>query len=284
MGYIASTAFNVFHDIVLYFEEYPDYLRNMNRDQFSELANTVYDCMRQIPWEHKLTYNDRRHLAIRDIVSMRGPKQILSYVKYVFCEKEEATKNDTLGFDFFTFDSLYCDYLSMAYNLKDTESRIEHPQYKFDSLEEVQTAHDNILFIYDMATDKKNFGEKQSLFEQVWTKEKCDRYQYEGDTFSVLAPKNVMEIANEGTVLHHCVKSYIDNVAHDVTNILFIRRNENLEKPFYTLEIQNDEVRQCHGFGNCNIDKEEGLEEFLKEYCKKKDFLFKTADRVLAAT
>jgi hypothetical protein len=167
--------------------------------------------------------------------------------------------------------------------LEETDSRVEHPQYKFSSSEEIKRAHDSVVTVYNLISDEREHKEKQQKFEKLWNAERYEKYQYVGDTFSVVAPKDVLEIANEGSILHHCVKSYISNVVEDKTNILFIRRNGELSKPFYTLEIQENKVRQCHGFGNCNIDKEEGLEDFLRTYCEKKNFTFEDPNKVLAA-
>ena len=63
------------------------------------------------------------------------------------------------------------------------------------------------------------------------------------------------------------IKSYIDRVIDGVTNILFIRKQEDIDKPFFTVEISNKgDIEQVHGFGNRNASTEPGLEEFIKEW------------------
>jgi hypothetical protein len=279
-------ASNLFATIVSYFEPAPEYLKNMNAEQFRELAMTTYRCMLDSTDNFDIKADDLRNTAIKNLVHIRGPKQILSYVKYVYgnltdiLERKKITTGMVGMFDTY---SNYIDYIKMATYLFDADYRLEDFQYRFRTAEEINTAHDNTMQVYNLVYDQKNFEVQQGKFDTVWTKEKKEQFSFTGNIFSVIAPKNVLEIAHEGDALHHCVKSYIDSVVDGRTNILFVRRNEDLEKPFYTLEIQHDRIRQCHGFGNCNVDEEEGLEDFLKTYCEEKKFDFFNPDRVLAA-
>jgi hypothetical protein len=52
---------------------------------------------------------------------------------------------------------------------------------------------------------------------------------------------------------------------------MFIRKNDELDKPFFTVEITNDNsIQQVHGFGNRNADTENGLVEFVKKWAKER--------------
>jgi hypothetical protein len=98
---------------------------------------------------------------------------------------------------------------------------------------------------------------------------KWKKFIYEGESFSVIAPEHPGEIATEGMTLHHCVKSYIDRVVSGYTNIVFIRKNDELTKPFFTAEVSNEgSIEQIHGFANRNANTEPGLEDFVKEWAK----------------
>lgn len=59
------------------------------------------------------------------------------------------------------------------------------------------------------------------------------------------------ELIKEGKILHHCVGSYAKDVSLFKTCILFIRRIENPDKPFFTLEYKNGHVEQNRGLRNC---------------------------------
>lgn len=76
-------------------------------------------------------------------------------------------------------------------------------------------------------------------------------WNYEEEEFLIRLPNKLAEIPAEGTALHHCVSGYTDNHAQGRTTIMFLRRKSEPDKPFYTIEIGNDNsIRQIHGFGN----------------------------------
>jgi hypothetical protein len=155
-------------------------------------------------------------------------------------------------------------------------------EWKFSSYEELEKAHDDVLVLYNAnVLDKKYNRIDREKFEK--RKEVWKDYLYDGETFSITAPDTIADIANEGYKLNHCVKSYINNVIGGKTNILFVRKTDDLEKPFYTLEIKDNAVRQCHGANNRNVDEVEGLKDFLEEYCKEKKIEFTSCDDILAA-
>ncbi len=68
-------------------------------------------------------------------------------------------------------------------------------------------------------------------------------------------PNELNELKREGEVLHHCVGTYRDRVARGDTMIFFIRREEEPDQPFYTLEWKS-RVVQCRGFKNCEMTRE----------------------------
>ena len=105
--------------------------------------------------------------------------------------------------------------------------------------------------------------------------------EYVDNDFSVVAPKEAEDLANEGIKLHHCVKSYIGRVANGETNIVFIRENTDLEKPFFTVEITNDNtIQQVHGFGNRNANAEPGLTEFVEKWAKDKNLMLHDINKI----
>jgi hypothetical protein len=79
------------------------------------------------------------------------------------------------------------------------------------------------------------------------------------------------DLATEGNMLHHCVKSYVDRVANKTTNIMFIRKRDEKDIPFFTVEVGNSgTIEQVHGFANRNADTEPGMTNFVKKWAKAK--------------
>lgn len=60
------------------------------------------------------------------------------------------------------------------------------------------------------------------------------------------------ELKNEGQTLHHCVATYADKVAKGETMILFIRKEAEPDKPYYTMEFKEGHIMQLRGAHNCD--------------------------------
>lgn len=73
---------------------------------------------------------------------------------------------------------------------------------------------------------------------------------YEQGGMKIILPATPDEIIAEGQALHHCVGSYVDRVARRECVILFVRRSEDVSKPFYTVEVRGRKVVQVRGMGN----------------------------------
>lgn len=69
---------------------------------------------------------------------------------------------------------------------------------------------------------------------------------------------NEEELIAEGKLLHHCVATYAKDYAEGRTAILFIRRTDQPEKPFFTLEFDENgkKVKQNRGLRNCDRTSE----------------------------
>ena len=80
------------------------------------------------------------------------------------------------------------------------------------------------------------------------------KYEYTGKELSIVAPRESKELAVEGGVLHHCVAGFIDSVIRGSENVLFIRRNDMKESPYYTMALSpNGHIEQIHGYRNNNL-------------------------------
>lgn len=65
------------------------------------------------------------------------------------------------------------------------------------------------------------------------------------------------DLNNESSELGHCVRTYGDKVSEGRTLIYFIRKKDEPDKPFYTLEIKPDgKFVQCRGKSNCSMTDE----------------------------
>lgn len=117
--------------------------------------------------------------------------------------------------------------------------------------------HDRVMVEYQDLQDRLMREKEEKMSELIRLKYfeliKLKAMELKRDGLFITAPKNVGELKKEGRVLHHCVGTYAERVAEGETNIFFIRRESEPDKPFYTLEW-NGEIVQCRGKGNCLAD------------------------------
>ena len=128
-----------------------------------------------------------------------------------------------------------------------------------------------------IAAEKKKRMEKEAARKMQLMKEAMDAIfrRNEGiDAFSItgmglvlVVPKSPDEIRAEGETLHHCVGGYVERVARGETNIFFVRKASEPDKPYFTLEYRDMKVIQCRGLRNCEMPPD--VEAFVKVFEKK---------------
>ncbi len=142
-----------------------------------------------------------------------------------------------------------------------------HYKLSFNTAEDIREMHDITVSVYNLKRDEM----RAKAFERAIEKIKDYEYNPKNSDFAVVVPKTANDVANEGIELHHCVKSYIPKIAEGRTNIVFIRKSDELDKPFFTVEVSHEMcIEQVHGFGNRNANTEPGLTEFVKKWAKAK--------------
>lgn len=103
------------------------------------------------------------------------------------------------------------------------------------------------------------------------------KFIFENERFIIIIPESAGEIIDEGETLDHCVGRYAEDHANGETNILFLRYKRKPDKPFYTIEMNDDgAVCQCRGKENCDQTKKveafvEEFEKFAKKAAKRKN-------------
>ena len=131
--------------------------------------------------------------------------------------------------------------------------------------------HDIAVFSYNAIKeqiDKEEFEESVKAYNHLAYK------QDKKDGLMIVIPKEPSDIIGEGKSLHHCVASYVSTVKNRNTRIVFVRRSENPDESFYTVEVKNDDViTQVRGLQNCKPTVE--VEKFIAEWAKKKKLIMK---------
>ena len=117
--------------------------------------------------------------------------------------------------------------------------------------------------------------EKQQCFEKAV--KKLEKLCLEKNGLLIRPAASAKELIAEGEYLHHCVGGYVDRMANGTLAIMLIRRADDPDTPYYTLEWRDKKVIQCKTKHNEDYKRNPQVESFINAWvrwvlngCKKK--------------
>lgn len=189
-----------------------------------------------------LRWFEKNRISARDIlfiVDRMTPVQVRNYL-----QKQKVHFDNSCRQALTTWQ----DYLAMAEKLHiDTSDEIIYRARK------LRQRHDELVLQCEKGSIQIQVEEMEKKYPHVngICKEIQEKYAYADKTYTIIAPSNVLDIFTEGRMLHHCVgndgagERYYDRIERRESFILFLRRTDEPEDPYYTLEIEPDgTVRQ----------------------------------------
>lgn len=122
-------------------------------------------------------------------------------------------------------------------------------------------AHDHLVELNNALEREREAQAKRNRDRELKNKfdelNKTRNYmEMEINGLKFILPKRASDIVKEGSVLHHCVSTYVDRHASGTTTIVFIRNSEEPNKPLYTMEFCKKEIVQIRAKYNQNPPKE----------------------------
>ncbi len=154
------------------------------------------------------------------------------------------------------------DYISLASALK---YDLNDEYYYLPP--DLSEAHDRVVKEHKKNEDKiarRKLREQEKLFKQMMKEGCMDGMVLKTKDLMIVVPKSLEDIKAEGRELHHCVGTYCDKVAKGETMILFVRKVEAPDQPYYTMEWKDKKVVQCRGVRNQGMTKE--VSAFVKTF------------------
>jgi len=101
------------------------------------------------------------------------------------------------------------------------------------------------------------YKEDKELNRKIENRAKTlEKYIFSYNGLLIRPVMNQKELIREGEKLKHCVGGYAKNYANAVTNIFVIRKIEDEEKPYYTVEIKGEKITQVRGYKNKSPEEE----------------------------
>lgn len=161
------------------------------------------------------------------------------------------------------------DYLQMAllegYDTQDSVVRFP---------KDLKLRHDQLVERRNAKKEKERLNKYAELDKQIQKRlPKVKGYFYEDDTYMIIPAGKCEELMKEGRELHHCVGAsdiYMKKMAAGETWILFLRKKSDLEKAYYTVEInlKTDKIIQFYSEFDRQPDKK-AIEKLLNKYTKR---------------
>jgi len=146
----------------------------------------------------------------------------------------------------------YADYIKMA---KDRHMQVtDEIVYRNKRWKEF---HDKYLEEANRKKDlarAKKYGNIQKDYDR-----NRQIFGWQQDGYVILVPRSAMDIIEEGRRQHHCVGAhdgYMAAMARRDSFILFLRKQENPEEPYYTIETDLSRIKQFYAAYDRQPDKE----------------------------
>lgn len=97
---------------------------------------------------------------------------------------------------------------------------------------------------------------------------KLERMSWNSGGLLIRPARTPQELTEEGSYLHHCVGGYVQRMSNGETAIFLIRKKEDPDTPFYTLEWRDGTVVQCRTLNNQSYVHEPEVKAFVEGWQK----------------
>ena len=128
----------------------------------------------------------------------------------------------------------YVDYLNycqqLGYDLKDR--KVIYPNDLFES-------HNNLLARVKILEDPFIDERIKSISSAL------NFNYYEDDNYIIIPAKSVQSLCDEGYQQNNCVSMYSEKYSSGESQIYFLRKKDNVEKSFVTIEVKNNKIVQA---------------------------------------
>lgn len=193
--------------------------------EYEKQMNTVYED------EVLLFFADQKISPdnLKFILGKMSPVKIRNYLEK---QKELTREKPSL------LVGTWRDYLDMAKRLKmNTEHEI------FFKPKNLRKAHDECVKAggeAEVAKRVKEIRRKYPHIEKI-LRSIQNKYSFADKKYSIVVPEKIVDIIFEGRALGHCLDRsdiYFDRIERQESYIVFLRKTEDIDTPFYTLEIE----------------------------------------------
>lgn len=242
----------VYNTIQSMFKNEMKYFVGMNKQDLEKLVNKI-EFMRNYCISNSIA-------SLRFLVTLYGPKNIFNYINFLIDLGSEVRDYEKYMKNLGELHAVAIENNSMqvfksvlkTYSWKIKGKELEETDAVIRQLLDVGIYNDRIV---------ESFVSQQDKWSQ---------FLFESGNYKIVVPQKPEDVAMEGLVLHHCAKTFIAKVASGDTTLVFIRKKDKPDRPYYTMEIKDNAIRQVHGFDNHTVPVKSEISMFLKSFSKEK--------------
>jgi hypothetical protein len=213
---------------------------------------------------------------IKYLMKLLGsPNKLANYLR----KQQEKT-----GYAVSTIMSTWDDYMSMCRRLnKQMDNEMVYKP------KDIQLAHDECLALLKREDAGRRAAEVREKFPEAELNLQivAEKYNFADDEYQIIVPESIEDIIVEGSTLGHCIDRtdvYFERIQNRTSYLVFLRKAERPEAPWYTLEIEpGGTIRQKRTVGNTQRDSDiKAFTPFLREWQKNVLRKMNREDRALA--
>ncbi len=102
---------------------------------------------------------------------------------------------------------------------------------------------------------------------RVANRKRYDEWQERGKEYIVRYPQTINDFCRESVYMQNCLLSYVEAMIKNDTTILFMRRAQDVNKPFITLEVYQGKLKQAYHHFNEECTPQEA--KWISDYCRR---------------
>lgn len=283
----------LYGDMLKFFELYNKYpfIENLTKMGFKSLVKDKLDgneMFKSINWRGKDIYKVLKlgRKEVRDIreAQVRVTPLFLKLYQTSIKDKSNLTPNEIKDLEYFIenrwnrfFEILQYTTIKKSYKYikKQTESLKKkvayysiittYADYLSDCRKlDLDIKRDNVLFPKDLDSAHQNTIKQVKIREDKELNIKIgkrlkkleDKYCFENKGLVIRPAKDSLELLEEGKKLSHCVGGYAGRYARGEADILLIRKAEDPNTPYFTMEVIKNQIVQVRGKMNCSPNPE----------------------------
>lgn len=194
--------------------------------------------------QENLKFADKYKADTKDLETGRTKLGINKAINYF---RRQMERNEM---SFKQIKQYYHDYLNMA------------ADRGADLTDDIIRVNSRMIELHMQYLEEKNRKANKIYAEKMDNKypniekdyeENCQKFEWENDKFIITVPKNCADIIREGQLQHHCVgasENYFKKMNKHQSCILFLRKKEAPDTPYYTMEVDGTKVIQRHAAYN----------------------------------